>query len=305
MAHGCKMCLVLVKTVLFIQLCNGESRYCKEAVDSVKIVETCPTSKKEWDNAARKKDCSKIALQQNCSSVENFEYHCVINGYRTETLEVCAPSRLIFGHCVEFNEPGGVIQDQISAPCIETFPKCAAMYLSSTAYKYPDCYQLVSKRVFVHARTVTATKSTLSVSSAFIPFFIGAANGILIYMIYFFCKKKLKPIFCRYIERRTDIKRKTASLLKNHKEVASKTQSEDPDVLQPDSESLCASEVSTGIISTAANSSSSDSYYDAQEDRELVQRSSVKENDDAKEDRELVQTSSVKENEQCISKRSF
>lgn len=139
-------------------------------------MESCPASKTEWDNAAFKKDCCKIALQQNCSSVEKFVYHCVINGYRNKTLEVCAPSRLIFGkifwnininiswfclfngilvleycnlqnklciiivfsvlgNCVEFNEQGGVIQDQISAPCNETFPKCDDIYLSSTAYK--------------------------------------------------------------------------------------------------------------------------------------------------------------------------
>lgn len=80
-----------------IQLCNGESRYCKEAVDTVKNVESCPTSKTEWDTAALNKDCSKIALQQNCSTVEKFVYHCVINGYRNKLLEVCAPSRLILG----------------------------------------------------------------------------------------------------------------------------------------------------------------------------------------------------------------
>uniref|UniRef100_A0A8W8MIQ4 Chitin-binding type-2 domain-containing protein n=1 Tax=Magallana gigas TaxID=29159 RepID=A0A8W8MIQ4_MAGGI len=162
MAHGCKMCLVLVKTVLFIQLCNGESRYCKEAVDTVKNVESCPTSKTEWDTAAFNKDCSKIALQQNCSTVEKFVYHCVINGYRNKLLEVCAPSRLIFGNCVEFNEQGGVIQDQISAPCNETFPKCDNIYQSSTAYKYPDCYQLVSKEDIIHVSTTTTTKSTHS-----------------------------------------------------------------------------------------------------------------------------------------------
>lgn len=58
---------------------------------------SCPTSKKEWDIAARKKNCSKIASHQKCSSVEKFQYHCVLNGYRNETLEVCAPSRVIFG----------------------------------------------------------------------------------------------------------------------------------------------------------------------------------------------------------------
>lgn len=58
----------------------------------------CPTSKKEWDDAARRKDCSSIASKQNCSSVEQFQYHCVIDGYRRFTFEVCAPTRIIFGN---------------------------------------------------------------------------------------------------------------------------------------------------------------------------------------------------------------
>lgn len=78
-------------------MCKSENIYCQEAVDSVEIVKSCPTSKTEWDNAARRKNCSGIALHQDCSPVEKFQYHCVINGYRNETLEVCAPSRIIFG----------------------------------------------------------------------------------------------------------------------------------------------------------------------------------------------------------------
>lgn len=132
---------------------------------------SCPTSEEEWEIAARNKNCSKIASQQNCSSAEKFQYHCVLNSYRYETLEVCAPSRIIFGisfiylspaahflyifykyafysivclinlslrflgHCVEFNLQGGVIQDQYASPCNDTFPKCDKYYNSSTAYK--------------------------------------------------------------------------------------------------------------------------------------------------------------------------
>lgn len=39
------------------------------------------------------------------------------------------------GHCVEFNVPGGVIQDQLSTPCNDIFPKCDGIYNSMTAYK--------------------------------------------------------------------------------------------------------------------------------------------------------------------------
>lgn len=39
------------------------------------------------------------------------------------------------GHCVEFNVGGGVIQDQRSAKCDDTFPKCESIYNSVDAYK--------------------------------------------------------------------------------------------------------------------------------------------------------------------------
>lgn len=39
------------------------------------------------------------------------------------------------GHCVEFNVGGGVIQDQRSAKCNDTFPKCESIYNSVDAYK--------------------------------------------------------------------------------------------------------------------------------------------------------------------------
>lgn len=135
---------LLLPVVVEWQLCASENRYCQEAVDSVVIVDSCPTSKTEWDDAARRKNCSSIASKQNCGPVDQFVYHCVINGYRNETLEVCAPSRIIFGRCVEFNVGGGVIQDQRSAPCTDPFPKCDAIYDSWKAYTFPDCYKLVS-----------------------------------------------------------------------------------------------------------------------------------------------------------------
>lgn len=76
---------------------KSKARYCQEAVASVALVGSCPTSKIEWDTAARKKNCSRIAPKQKCAPVEKFRFHCVINGFGNETLEVCAPSRKIFG----------------------------------------------------------------------------------------------------------------------------------------------------------------------------------------------------------------
>lgn len=136
---------VFVLVLLQTQLLTSQNRYCQEAVNSVESVTSCPTSKTEWDIAALRKNCSGIAPRQNCTKkVEKFQYHCVINGLRNKLVEVCASTRIIFGYCVEFNVRGGVIQDQRSAPCNQTFPKCDNIYPSSDAYKYPDCYKLVS-----------------------------------------------------------------------------------------------------------------------------------------------------------------
>lgn len=85
------------------QWCTSQNIYCQEAVDSVTVVESCPTSKEEWDSAAFKKNCIRIAARQNCINArEKFQYHCVINGLRNELLEVCAPTRIIFSMYAAF-----------------------------------------------------------------------------------------------------------------------------------------------------------------------------------------------------------
>lgn len=140
---------------LLKQGCISALRYCPEAVASVEVVTHCPTSKQEQNIAANRKNCSKLATSQNCTSFEDFVYHCTINSYRNATLEVCAPTRTILGHCTEFNIIGGVIQDQYSAKCNKTFPKCDEHYKSSDAYKYADCYKLVQSARILQTDTTT------------------------------------------------------------------------------------------------------------------------------------------------------
>lgn len=122
---------------------------CQKAVNEVKIVTSCPKSKEEWDIAAVKKNCSKLAAvakTKNCTIKEKQpEYHCVFNSLRNKLLEVCAEKRIIFGYCTEFNEVGGLIQNHYPAPCKRVFPKCNNVYYSSDAYKYPGCYALVKQ----------------------------------------------------------------------------------------------------------------------------------------------------------------
>lgn len=145
----------LTVALLLKQGCISALKYCPEAVASVKYVPFCPTSKKEQVIAAKRKNCDELATGQNCSSIEEFVYHCTINSYRNATLEVCAPKRRILGHCSEFNIVGGVIQDQHSAPCNKIFPKCDGHYMSSDAYKYDDCYKLAQSARDLQTETTT------------------------------------------------------------------------------------------------------------------------------------------------------
>lgn len=73
---------------------------------TAQIVKSCPQNHKEWIKAAARKGCEQMA--RFCSS---FEYHCVINAWGNETIEVCAPKLQIVGK----NESTRRINHQIYA----------------------------------------------------------------------------------------------------------------------------------------------------------------------------------------------
>lgn len=67
---------------------QASSDSCHISRSTVQIVDDCPNSEKEWKQAAVKKNCEAHASQ--CSEPERLEYHCVINPFINQTLEVCA-----------------------------------------------------------------------------------------------------------------------------------------------------------------------------------------------------------------------
>lgn len=105
--------------------------------DKVKTVDSCPQTAAEWKEAAAGKNCKTTSY--NCSSLD---YHCVINAWMNETIEVCAPKVVIVGMvCAEFNFGGNRIQRHDNATC----QKCPTAYNSSDAFKYPECYEYVER----------------------------------------------------------------------------------------------------------------------------------------------------------------
>lgn len=199
--------------MLLMQFCTGENKYCKEAVKSAQSVRFCPTSRLEWDSAAKKKNCSKIATSQNCTiAKETFIYHCVINEYRNETLEVCAVKRLIIGYCTEFNVYGGVIQSHTSPCNISGFPKCDQVYYSSDAFKYAGCYELVMKEQVLPSTTVLPEqekKENHILPAILITFAVVFCAGIaFIFSIFLFRKLKRDKMSRRPSEMEELLRRK-------------------------------------------------------------------------------------------------
>ena len=82
------MYIICMFCVQILGNCDG----CIESGQTVKKVQGCPQTQKALEEAAVRMNCAGIP--NSCSS---FVYHCVMNTWTNETLEVCAPRRLIVG----------------------------------------------------------------------------------------------------------------------------------------------------------------------------------------------------------------
>lgn len=69
---------------------------CPISRETVQIVDDCPDSLEKWKKAAERKNCSAFATQ--CAGPQKVQYHCLINPFVNETIEVCAYAQnIIFG----------------------------------------------------------------------------------------------------------------------------------------------------------------------------------------------------------------
>lgn len=68
----------------------------------MQVVDDCPDSKGKWREAAARKNCAAYANQ--CSEPGKLLYHCVINVYVNQTLELCAyPQNIVLGRIIFFS----------------------------------------------------------------------------------------------------------------------------------------------------------------------------------------------------------
>lgn len=118
------------------------SNSCEVTRSTVQVVDDCPVNEEEWRKAAARKNC--IAFASQCSEPDKLVYHCVINEYVNQTLELCAYlQNIVLGKCTSYAIRGNVIQENWRTDCTKFKENaCPQFYRSDVAYKYPDCYQL-------------------------------------------------------------------------------------------------------------------------------------------------------------------
>lgn len=121
------------------------SNSCEVTRSTVQVVDGCPDSEESWREAAVRKKCDVHAKQ--CSEPERLVYHCVINPYVNQTLELCAYSQnIVGGKCTSYVISGNVIQENWRTDCSKFKENaCPSYYRSDVAYKYQGCYQLIKK----------------------------------------------------------------------------------------------------------------------------------------------------------------
>ncbi|XP_061192242.1 uncharacterized protein LOC133200467 [Saccostrea echinata] len=116
---------------------------CKASRGTVARVGKCPENEAEWMEAAKRKNCSSLAGL--CPEPDRFVYHCVLNFFLNETLEVCAYGRrILLGRCTEYSILGNLIQES-RVDCKMFLRPCPVIYPSTEAYKYQGCYNLVQR----------------------------------------------------------------------------------------------------------------------------------------------------------------
>lgn len=67
------------------------ARPCPPSADSVSVIDSCPMNLLEWNQRAMQKNCS--IYHQTCN--KPLQYHCLLNTYGNESIEVCAPDTLL------------------------------------------------------------------------------------------------------------------------------------------------------------------------------------------------------------------
>lgn len=87
-------CWRFILNIFIHQVSLSITDSCPDSRPTVQVVDDCPDSEEKWKEAAERKNCTAYANQ--CDEPRRFVYHCTINAFSNQTLEVCAYGKYIF-----------------------------------------------------------------------------------------------------------------------------------------------------------------------------------------------------------------
>lgn len=160
----------LLPIILKIEMSKAIGESCPISRITVQVVEGCPDSLEKWNRAAERKNCAAVPTQ--CCGPKKLQYHCVINPFVNETIEVCAYAQnIVLGHCSEYSISGNMVQRNSRAKCsmFKNNP-CPYVYRSTEAYKYPGCYELAQKKNALMDNRLFISKTDDISNTATVPF---------------------------------------------------------------------------------------------------------------------------------------
>lgn len=121
----------------------SKGEQCSASLPTVRVVQTCPQNEAELSRAQQQKKCEHLAKYQKCTKPATFKYHCVLNAFSNETIEVCAQEIYSQGYCVKFDE--GSLLQMFGEDCTTYSNPCATRFLSSDLLQYLKCNDLIQK----------------------------------------------------------------------------------------------------------------------------------------------------------------
>ncbi|XP_061169167.1 uncharacterized protein LOC133178489 [Saccostrea echinata] len=139
---SCRAKLLFIFAPIFSVISEIESKsiICEISINTFVYVNDCPRSLEEWTKASDIKQCYNVP--QNCTSSEQFRYHCLLDPSNQRLFEICATERIMTGQfCPKFNIHGFRLENNYARPCVNSTPSCPYHYSSTDVYKYKNCYQ--------------------------------------------------------------------------------------------------------------------------------------------------------------------
>ncbi|XP_062617425.1 uncharacterized protein LOC134279086 [Saccostrea cucullata] len=181
--------------ILFTQQFCLETKQCVESLPTVREVVNCPATEDEWNVAVQRKRCDAIAIIQKCVNPSELEYHCLVNHWSNETVEVCAPRWILTGYCGYYDTSINRIFNNVNEDCTKFKNPCPSRYKASESYKYQECYRIKNTQKSQEEKSKNSYECSMDgYIAGMIVAILVAIIAISALIVYAFCMKTVRKV---------------------------------------------------------------------------------------------------------------